>query len=86
MIGSDRRARAGKPCYAYGCLARRGNRPGGREHGQKSDQMSGYHRRQPSMLDGFAKLLHLREHVPEPQGVAAVSWRPPGECTNMRRY
>jgi assimilatory nitrate reductase catalytic subunit len=34
--------KAGKPCCGYGCLTGQGNGQGGREHGQKSDQLPGY--------------------------------------------
>jgi assimilatory nitrate reductase catalytic subunit len=34
--------RAGKPYCGYGCLTGQGNGQGGREHGQKSDQLPGY--------------------------------------------
>ncbi|MGA9519919.1 MAG: molybdopterin oxidoreductase family protein [Myxococcaceae bacterium] len=32
----------GKPCSGYGCLTGQGNGQGGREHGQKADQLPGY--------------------------------------------
>ncbi|MGH7879472.1 MAG: molybdopterin oxidoreductase family protein, partial [Candidatus Binataceae bacterium] len=35
---------AGKPCSGYGCLTGQGNGQGGREHGQKADQLPGYRR------------------------------------------
>ena len=34
----------GKPCGGYGCLTGQGNGQGGREHGQKADQLPGYRR------------------------------------------
>lgn len=34
--------KAGKPYCGYGCLTGQGNGQGGREHGQKSDQLPGY--------------------------------------------
>ncbi|MGC4997077.1 molybdopterin oxidoreductase family protein [Streptomyces sp. DT195] len=34
--------RAGRPLSGYGCLTGQGNGQGGREHGQKSDQLPGY--------------------------------------------
>ena len=34
--------KAGKPFCGYGCLTGQGNGQGGREHGQKSDQLPGY--------------------------------------------
>lgn len=36
--------KAGKPYCGYGCLTGQGNGQGGREHGQKSDQLPGYRR------------------------------------------
>jgi assimilatory nitrate reductase catalytic subunit len=36
--------KAGKPCCGYGCLTGQGNGQGGREHGQKTDQLPGYRR------------------------------------------
>ena len=34
--------KAGKPYCGYGCLTGQGNGQGGREHGQKADQLPGY--------------------------------------------
>ncbi|HEY4106273.1 MAG TPA: molybdopterin oxidoreductase family protein [Polyangiaceae bacterium] len=34
--------KVGKPCSGYGCLTGQGNGQGGREHGQKADQLPGY--------------------------------------------
>ena len=34
--------KAGKPHCGYGCLTGQGNGQGGREHGQKADQLPGY--------------------------------------------
>jgi assimilatory nitrate reductase catalytic subunit len=36
--------KAGRPYCGYGCLTGQGNGQGGREHGQKSDQLPGYRR------------------------------------------
>ncbi|MEV6111507.1 molybdopterin oxidoreductase family protein [Streptomyces sp. NPDC052109] len=36
--------RAGRPMSGYGCLTGQGNGQGGREHGQKADQLPGYRR------------------------------------------
>jgi assimilatory nitrate reductase catalytic subunit len=36
--------KAGRPCCGYGCLTGQGNGQGGREHGQKADQLPGYRR------------------------------------------
>jgi len=38
------RGMVGKPGCGYGCLTGQGNGQGGREHGQKSDQLPGYRR------------------------------------------
>ncbi|MET3960695.1 assimilatory nitrate reductase catalytic subunit [Marmoricola sp. OAE513] len=50
----------GRPASGYGCLTGQGNGQGGREHGQKADQLPGYR----SIEDGAA-----REHVAEVWGV-----------------
>lgn len=50
----------GKPSAGYGCLTGQGNGQGGREHGQKSDQLPGYR-----MIDDPA----AREHVARVWGV-----------------
>ncbi|GGF53399.1 molybdopterin oxidoreductase [Marmoricola endophyticus] len=50
----------GKPGAGYGCLTGQGNGQGGREHGQKSDQLPGYR-----MIDDPA----AREHVAAVWGV-----------------
>ena len=34
----------GRPCGGYGCVTGQGNGQGGREHGQKADQLPGYRR------------------------------------------
>ncbi|MFP8941047.1 molybdopterin oxidoreductase family protein [Streptomyces fenghuangensis] len=52
--------RAGRPLSGYGCLTGQGNGQGGREHGQKADQLPGYRR-----LDDPA----AREHVARVWGV-----------------
>src|SRR6185369_9613802 len=36
--------KVGKPASGYGCLTGQGNGQGGREHGQKADQLPGYRR------------------------------------------
>src|SRR6185503_3628931 len=36
--------KVGKPHCGYGCLTGQGNGQGGREHGQKADQLPGYRR------------------------------------------
>ncbi len=52
----------GKPSAGYGCLTGQGNGQGGREHGQKCDQLPGYRR-----IDDPAARAHLAKvwNVPE---------------------
>ena len=52
--------KVGKPASGYGCLTGQGNGQGGREHGQKADQLPGYrliedpeHRRQVARVWGI---------------------------------
>ncbi|TLQ46024.1 molybdopterin oxidoreductase family protein [Streptomyces marianii] len=45
---------AGRPLAGYGCLTGQGNGQGGREHGQKADQLPGYRR-----LDDPAARAHV---------------------------
>lgn len=52
--------RAGRPLSGYGCLTGQGNGQGGREHGQKADQLPGYRK----LTDPAA-----REHVARVWGV-----------------
>lgn len=52
--------RAGRPLSGYGCLTGQGNGQGGREHGQKADQLPGYR----MLADAAA-----REHVAAVWGV-----------------
>jgi assimilatory nitrate reductase catalytic subunit len=59
----------GKPHAGYGCLTGQGNGQGGREHGQKADQLPGYR-----MIDDPA----AREHVAGVWGVPAESLPGPG--------
>jgi assimilatory nitrate reductase catalytic subunit len=61
--------KAGRPYCGYGCLTGQGNGQGGREHGQKSDQLPGYRR-----IDNAAD----RAHVAGIWGVAAESLPGPG--------
>ncbi|MGW0772128.1 molybdopterin oxidoreductase family protein [Streptomyces sp. NPDC002835] len=61
--------RAGQPFSGYGCLTGQGNGQGGREHGQKADQLPGYRK-----LDDPA----ARAHVAEVWGVAPESLPGPG--------
>lgn len=46
----------GKPASGFGCLTGQGNGQGGREHGQKSDQLPGYRR-----IDEPAARRHIAE-------------------------
>jgi assimilatory nitrate reductase catalytic subunit len=48
--------KAGKPYCGYGCLTGQGNGQGGREHGQKADQLPGYRR-----LDNPSHRAHIAE-------------------------
>ncbi|MFD7403736.1 molybdopterin oxidoreductase family protein [Streptomyces sp. NPDC059866] len=61
--------RAGRPLSGYGCLTGQGNGQGGREHGQKADQLPGYRK----LTDPAA-----RRHVAEVWGVAPDSLPGPG--------
>ncbi|MCH0559097.1 molybdopterin oxidoreductase family protein [Streptomyces sp. MUM 16J] len=61
--------RAGRPLSGYGCLTGQGNGQGGREHGQKSDQLPGYRK-----LDD----PDARRHVAGVWGVAPDSLPGPG--------
>ncbi|MFG2917402.1 molybdopterin oxidoreductase family protein [Kitasatospora sp. NPDC048298] len=61
--------KAGRPYSGYGCLTGQGNGQGGREHGQKADQLPGYR----SIEDPVA-----REHVAAVWGVAPESLPGPG--------
>ena len=54
----------GKECAGYGCLTGQGNGQGGREHGQKSDQLPGYR-----MIDDPV----AREHVARVWGIEPES-------------
>ncbi|MGL4173136.1 MAG: molybdopterin oxidoreductase family protein [Actinomycetota bacterium] len=59
----------GRPASGYGCITGQGNGQGGREHGQKSDQLPGYRR-----IDDPA----ARAHVAEVWGVPADTLPGPG--------
>ncbi|MFF5492504.1 molybdopterin oxidoreductase family protein [Streptomyces aquilus] len=61
--------RAGRPLSGYGCLTGQGNGQGGREHGQKADQLPGYRK-----LDDPA----ARRHVAEVWGVDPDTLPGPG--------
>ncbi|MFF4521517.1 molybdopterin oxidoreductase family protein [Streptomyces bluensis] len=61
--------RPGRPLSGYGCLTGQGNGQGGREHGQKADQLPGYRK-----LDD----PEARRHVAEVWGVDPDSLPGPG--------
>ncbi|MGY5033235.1 molybdopterin oxidoreductase family protein [Streptomyces sp. 900116325] len=61
--------RAGRPLSGYGCLTGQGNGQGGREHGQKADQLPGYRK----LTDPAA-----RRHVARVWGVDPDSLPGPG--------
>ena len=61
--------KAGKPYCGYGCLTGQGNGQGGREHGQKADQLPGYRR-----LDN----PEHRAHIARIWGVAEPDLPAPG--------
>jgi assimilatory nitrate reductase catalytic subunit len=61
--------KAGRPLSGYGCLTGQGNGQGGREHGQKADQLPGYRK-----IDDPA----AREHVARVWGVPPHSLPGPG--------
>ncbi len=62
--------KAGKPYCGYGCLTGQGNGQGGREHGQKADQLPGYRR-----LDNPAD----RAFIAEVWGIAERELPSPGK-------
>jgi assimilatory nitrate reductase catalytic subunit len=60
----------GKPMSGYGCLTGQGNGQGGREHGQKADQLPGYRR-----IDDPA----ARKHIAQLWGIAESQLPGPGK-------
>ena len=60
----------GKPNSGYGCLTGQGNGQGGREHGQKADQLPGYRK-----IDDPA----ARQHVASVWGIAPDTLPAPGK-------
>jgi assimilatory nitrate reductase catalytic subunit len=63
--------KSGKPHCGFGCITGQGNGQGGREHGQKADQLPGYR----SIEDAAA-----REHVAQVWRVAPSSLPRSGAC------
>ncbi|MFD5516587.1 molybdopterin oxidoreductase family protein [Streptomyces sp. NPDC127066] len=61
--------RSGRPLSGYGCLTGQGNGQGGREHGQKADQLPGYRK----LTDPAA-----RRHVAEVWGIDPDTLPGPG--------
>jgi assimilatory nitrate reductase catalytic subunit len=61
--------RSGRPLSGYGCLTGQGNGQGGREHGQKADQLPGYRK----LTDPAA-----RRHVAEVWGIDPATLPGPG--------
>ncbi len=62
--------KAGKPYCGYGCLTGQGNGQGGREHGQKADQLPGYRK--------IDNPLH-RRHVAKVWGIPEGELPGPGQ-------
>lgn len=60
----------GRPYSGYGCLTGQGNGQGGREHGQKADQLPGYRK-----IDDPA----AREHISQVWGIAESDLPGPGK-------
>jgi assimilatory nitrate reductase catalytic subunit len=60
--------KSGKPYCGYGCLTGQGNGQGGREHGQKADQLPGYRKiDNPEHRAHIAKIWDIREEdLPKP--------------------
>lgn len=58
----------GKPGSGFGCLTGQGNGQGGREHGQKADQLPGYrHIDDPAARKHMADFWNIpEEHIPGP--------------------
>lgn len=64
--------KAGKPGCGYGCLTGQGNGQGGREHGQKSDQLPGYRKiDNPEDRAHMAKVWGIDERDLPGKGVSA---------------
>jgi len=63
----------GRPGSGYGCLTGQGNGQGGREHGQKADQLPGYRRiDDPSARAHIASVWGLQEQELPGPGVSAT--------------
>jgi assimilatory nitrate reductase catalytic subunit len=70
--------KVGKPASGYGCLTGQGNGQGGREHGQKADQLPGYTWRASGMC--------LSTHYPAKGAAPTSSSRPAASPTAPRRW
>jgi assimilatory nitrate reductase catalytic subunit len=63
----------GRPGSGYGCLTGQGNGQGGREHGQKADQLPGYRKiDDPAARAHVAEVWGMDPHDLPPPGVSAV--------------
>ena len=61
--------KVGKPASGYGCLTGQGNGQGGREHGQKADQLPGYRLIEvDAHREAVAKVWGVDPATPAPQG------------------
>lgn len=64
--------KVGKPASGYGCLTGQGNGQGGREHGQKADQLPGYRQiDNPEHRAHVAKVWGVDPNVLPPKGKSA---------------
>jgi assimilatory nitrate reductase catalytic subunit len=64
--------KVGKPASGYGCLTGQGNGQGGREHGQKADQLPGYRSiEDPEHRAAVAKIWGVAPETLPPKGKSA---------------
>jgi assimilatory nitrate reductase catalytic subunit len=68
--------KSGKPHCGYGCLTGQGNGQGGREHGQKADQLPGYRR-----LDNPEHRAHIARVWEWPNKTCPSRAAPPTKCS-----
>ena len=69
--------KVGKPASGYGCLTGQGNGQGGREHGQKADQLPGYRLiEDPRAPGAIAAVWGV-----DPADAAAARGRAPTSCS-----